>query len=114
MEDVIEINIKSLNQTVSLALAEFLVELDRAKFSGVKVIKVITGYGSHGKGGEIKRELQNLLYKLKKENKITNYYKGETLKQEDIQNLGKISPKLILDNELSGYNSGVTIVTLSN
>ena len=41
MYDLIEINIKSLNQTVSLALGEFLVELDRAKFSGVKIIKVI-------------------------------------------------------------------------
>ena len=112
MENLIEINIKSFNQTVSLALAEFLVELDRAKFCGVKIIKVITGYGSHGKGGEIKKELDKLLFKLKRENKITNYFKGETISRENLTNLNKICPELILDNEIFAYNSGVTLVVI--
>jgi len=112
MNNLIEINIKSLNQTVSLALGEFLVELDRAKFAGVKVIKVVTGYGSHGKGGEIKRELNKLLNKLKRENKITNYFKGETISREDLTNLNKLCPELILDNEILSYNSGVVLVVV--
>lgn len=112
MSSLIEINIKSLNQTVSLALGEFLVELDRAKFAGVKVIKVITGYGSHGKGGEIKRELNNLLNKLKREHKITDYFKGETISRENLSNLNKVCPELILDTEIIGYNSGVILVVV--
>lgn len=112
MNNLIEINIKSLNQTVSLALGEFLVELDRAKFSGVKIIKVITGYGSHGKGGEIKRELDKLLNKLKRENKITDYFKGETISRENLTLLNKICSELILDNEIISYNSGVTLVVV--
>lgn len=112
MSSLIEINIKSLNQTVSLALGEFLVELDRAKFAGVKVIKVITGYGSHGKGGEIKRGLEKLLNKLKREHKITDYFKGETISREDLSNLNKLCPELILDTEITGYNSGVILVVV--
>ena len=110
MNNIIEINIKSLNQTVSLALGEFLVGLDRAKFAGVKIIKVITGYGSHGKGGEIKKELEKLLFKLKRENQITNYFKGETISREDLSNLNKLCPELIIDSEINAYNSGVTLV----
>jgi len=112
MENLVEINIKSLNQTTNLALGEFLVELDRAKFAGVKIIKVITGYGSHGKGGDIKRELEKLLFKLKRENKIANYFKGETISRENLTSLNKICPELILDNEITSYNSGVTIVVV--
>ena len=112
MSNVIEINIKSLNQTTNLALGEFLVELDRAKFAGVKILKVITGYGSHGKGGEIKRELDKLLHKLKRENKITDYFKGETISRENLTFLNKICPELILDTEITGYNSGVTLVVV--
>lgn len=112
MENLIEINIKSLNQTVSVALAEFLVELDRAKFCNVKIIKVITGYGSHGKGGEIKKGLIPLLDKLKREKKIRDFFSGEKISRENLYMLNKICPELILDSEIVGYNSGVTLVVI--
>ena len=111
MQNLIEINIKSLNQTVSLALGEFLVELDRANFSGVKIIKVITGYGSHGKGGEIKKGLNELLFKLKRERKIKDYYNGEKITKEKLINLSHICPELLLTSDLD-YNSGITLVLL--
>lgn len=111
MKKIIEIDIKSLNQTVSLALGEFLVELDRAKFSNIKIIKVITGYGSHGKGGEIKRGLEQLLNKLKRENKVQDFFKGETLTKEKIVELSRFCPELLLDKDLN-YNSGITLVII--
>lgn len=113
MNELIEINIKSENQTVSLALAEFLVELDRVKFLGGKIIKVITGYGSHGKGGDIKRALEKLLFNLKRENKIYNYFSGEQLTKEVLHDLCVDFPSLILDLELKNYNSGVILVVVN-
>ncbi|MBE5746289.1 MAG: hypothetical protein E7359_03275 [Clostridiales bacterium] len=109
MENLIEINIKSLNQTVSQALGEFLVELDRAKFSDIKILKVITGYGSHGKGGEIKKALEQLLNKLKREHQIKDYFKGETITKQKIIELSRICPELLLTSDLN-YNSGITLV----
>lgn len=112
MQNIIEINIKSEGQTVSLALGEFLIEFERAKFCGNKLIKVITGYGSHGKGGEIKKELHKLLFKLKREEKIFNFYPCEKLTKDELHSLCIEFPDLILDTEISSYNSGVTIVLL--
>ena len=108
--EIIEINIKSLNQTVSLALSEFLVEIDKAKFSGVKLIKVVHGYGSHGKGGEIKKELHKLLYFLKRENTIKNYIKGESITKEVLAGFLEDFPSLVLDTDIKNYNSGITLV----
>lgn len=110
MNYISEINIKSNLQTVSEALSEFLVELDRCKFAKIKLIKVITGYGSHGKGGEIKKELKSLCIKLKQEKRIKNFYSCEKLTKQNLHDLCIEYPDLIVDNEVAGYNSGVTLV----
>lgn len=110
MNKVIEINIKSEQQTVSMALGEFLLTLDRAKFSQVEIIKVITGYGSHGIGGEIKSELDKLLFKLKRERKIKDYFKGEQLAGKVLSSLFVEYPELIVDREVNSYNSGIVLV----
>ncbi len=112
MKDYIEINIKNENQTTSLALAEFLLELDRCKFSEIKLIKVITGYGSHGKGGEIKKELLSLLLKLKREKQILDFMPCNKLTKEKLHNLCVDFPALITDTEISSYNSGITLVLI--
>ena len=107
-----QINIKSENQTISLAISEFLVELDRCKFNNIKLLKVITGYGSHGKGGDIKRELLKVCNKLQNDGKIKNFTPCEKLTKEYLHGLCLSFPQLILDNEISGYNSGVILVEL--
>ncbi len=113
MQNVVEIDIKSEGQTVSLALGEFLIEVERLKFLNQRVlIKVITGYGSHGKGGEIKKELSKLLYKLKKEEKISYFSSCEKLTKDELHSLCEKFPDLILDTEVSSYNSGVTLVVV--
>lgn len=112
MGKIKEINIKSENQTVSLAIGEFLIELDRCKYNKTKLMKVITGYGSHGKGGEIKRELVKELFSLKRKGEIKNYIPCDQLSQEYLHNLCLENPDLILDNELSNCNSGVILVEI--
>lgn len=111
-EEFSEINIKSFNETVSVALSEFLVELDRAKFAGIKVIKVIHGYGSHGKGGEIKKEFHKLLLQLKNQKQIKNYIFGEKITKNLLSNFFYEFPFLALDPDIKNYNSGITLVIL--
>lgn len=110
MEEFCEINIKSEGQTVSLALSEFLVELDRAKFMNLKVIKVVHGYGSHGKGGEIKTNLHKLLEDLKHRKKIKDYIKGEKITKKLMSGFFYDYPFLALDPDIKNYNSGITLV----
>lgn len=108
-----QINIKSEYQTTSLAISEFLVELDKSIFNKEKLIKVVTGYGSHGMGGEIKKELQKVCFKLKQLGKIKNYIPCEKLTKTYLHNLSQEFPELILDYEISSYNSGVTLIELN-
>lgn len=109
-EEYSEINIKSEGQTVSLALSEFLIELDRAKFMDKKVIKVVHGYGSHGRGGEIKNNLHKLLEDLKHRKKIKDYIKGEKITKNLMSGFFYDYPFLALDPDIKNYNSGITIV----
>lgn len=111
-EEYSEINIKSEGQTVSLALSEFLVELDRAKFAGIKVIKVVHGYGSHGKGGEIKANFHRLLTDLKNRRKIRDFIKGEKISKNLMSGFFYDYPFLALDADIKNYNSGITLVML--
>lgn len=112
MDEMVEINIKSDGQTTDQAIGEFLICFERAKFCGTKLIKVITGYGSHGKGGEIKKALQKVLFKLKRGGEIKDFFSCEKLSKEDLHSLCIEFPFLICDSEISSYNSGVTLVVL--
>ena len=41
-------------------------EIELCKLEGTPLLKIITGYGSHGKGGLIKNACENKLKQLKK------------------------------------------------
>ena len=79
-------------------------------------MKVIHGYGSHGKGGEIKRQLTKRLEELKKQSKILDFIPGEKFGQEQKNKpyITKNFPSLIIDSDLSLYNSGITLIFLKN
>ena len=49
-------NIKENLPTVDEALAALRNELMSARHQGIKVVKIVHGYGSSGKGGAIKQE----------------------------------------------------------
>ena len=106
-------NVKADNPTVELALANIEIEIDRCKVEGIKVLKIIHGYGSHGVGGEIKRNLQNWLWQKKRQGFIRDYVKGEewptSPKSEKIK---KYCPDVLGDMELYSINPGFTVVVL--
>lgn len=52
------VNLKDGEFNVELALATVEIEIEQAKKEGVVAIKVLHGYGSHGRGGIIAFELR--------------------------------------------------------
>lgn len=112
--DIDVIDIKSHMPPADVACAELEIRLESLKHSQVKILKVVHGYGSHGVGGEIKKQMNLLLFKLKKEKKIVDYVNGDRLGEDFIQKnaLYEKYPSLILDADLKNYNSGVSIIIL--
>ena len=107
----ITLNLKENLPTVELALAQFEIELERAKEAGIKLIKIIHGYGSSGQGGKICLELRVKLEKMKRNKQIGNYFLGNDWNLYNDQ-----ARKLIIDNKVvdnfPNANPGITIVVV--
>ena len=109
------VDLKEGSPPLDVALAKVEIELERAKFAKEKAIKILHGYGSHGKGGAILLETRHYLSNLKRQRKIKDFYFGDRWNYFDrttseILNLDK---KLIEDEDLGKNNPGITIVILS-
>ncbi len=106
------IDIKSDMPPADVAVAKLEIMIDIFKKENVEVLKVIHGYGSHGKGGEIKKGVKKLLLLLMHFGKIKNFVCGENWGTEVIEanKVYEKYPKLLFDADLKNYNSGITIV----
>ena len=99
---------------VSEAEKRILFEIVTAKREGVKVLKIIHGYGSTGVGGKLKTATARLLGQKQKEGMIKSFVRGD---EWDIFNQ---SARVIMescnearkDSDLGNYNSGITMVLL--
>ena len=114
MNKVIKIDIKEGMPTVDVALFHLQNEIKLGKLSGVKVIKVIHGYGSHGRGGTIKIETRLKLKELKRKGIIKDFIPGEGWSVNKVKPMGllKDAPELLLNKDGESFNSGVTIILL--
>ena len=107
------INLKLDNPTVAIALANIETEINTCRLEGIKVLKIIHGYGSHGTGGEIKRALAHWLRINKRKKFIRDYITGETFPTSDKSKIFKdICPEIMGDTELYYANPGVTIILI--
>ena len=107
-------NVKADLPTVELALANIEIEIEMCKSEGVRMLKVIHGYGSSGVGGEIKHALNNWLKIKKRQGLFLDYVKGEELATSKKQKKFKeICPELMGDFELYFSNPGVTLIFIS-
>ena len=107
-------NLKEFMPTVSQALAMIELEIKACKLEGIKVIKIIHGYGSNGVGGAIKRALPLWAKRQKQKGVITEFIKGEQWLQENpvIDKIKAICPYVIGDIELYHANAGVSVVLI--
>ena len=110
------INIKEDYPPADVAVAYFEMELEALVGLDTLALKVVHGYGSHGKGGEIKKQLHQRLCVLKKFGKIRDFIPGEKLGYFARQDkyLQNYLSDLFVDPDLKNYNNGITIVLINS
>ena len=89
-------------------------ELARARADKVRVLTLIHGYGSSGKGGKIRTECRKVLDHLAKKNSINQIIAGETFRKRTGPGKALLQrfPQLERDCASDFSNPGVTIVVL--
>jgi hypothetical protein len=89
-------------------------EIKRAKREGVKVLKVIHGYGSSGTGGKLCIGLRKSFGLRKKEGVIKDFVFGEdfSIFNDTVLSLLEAVPELRGDPDLGATNEGVSVVWL--
>jgi len=100
--------------SVEQARARLLTELANSRHSGVKILKLIHGYGSSGVGGDLRIALQSTLRQMAQQHQICDCIYGENWRTSDERTwkLLKRMPELKNDSDLGKGNKGMTIVIL--
>lgn len=109
------INLKQYSPTVEQALAMLMIELEVIKKEGVKLLKVIHGYGSSGTGGAICVAVRNLCRNLKKQKQIKDYFTGGDFTISNatcFAALVKVKDFVDSDHDLNSANPGITFIEL--
>ena len=92
-----------------------LAEMDRARRDGVRVLKVIHGYGSSGAGGVLCAGIRKSLRLRVKEGKASAVVPGERFSSDahETRELLLRHPRLRNDRDLNRANPGMTMVELA-
>ena len=100
--------------TVFQALGQLDYELKGARREGSEVVKLIHGYGSSGRGGDIRLAVQRRLVEMAHDGEIRSCIFGEdwSKSNESTWNLLQARPDLKQDKHLGRKNLGITIVVL--
>jgi DNA invertase Pin-like site-specific DNA recombinase len=108
------INIETGMPTVEEARERLKAALLKAKKENKKLVKLIHGYGSTGKGGKLKTELRKSLVNRRKEGLVKTIIWGEYFSKDKLETKQLLNrhPELKNDKDLDRMNEGVTIVEL--
>jgi len=100
--------------SIEQARARLETELRSARQSGVKVLKLVHGYGSTGVGGDLRIALQSTLKQMANRHEIDDCIYGENWRTSDERTweLLKRMPELKNDSDLGKGNKGITLVVL--
>ena len=103
------VNIKEDLPTAETAISRLRVELKQASEQGCKALKVIHGYGSSGKGGDIKREVHRFLMSCEG---ISSWFPGEdfSAQYQDTLEVLRRYPFLESDKDFRRSTRGITMV----
>jgi len=107
-------NVEAALPTLEEARRQVIDEIRRAKREGVRVLKIIHGYGSSGKGGTLCVGLRKSFTLRKKEGVIREFIAGEDFSIFNAQTMSVLEavPKLRGDSDLNATNEGVTVLWL--
>ena len=100
--------------SVEQARTRLNAEIQTARQSGVKLLKIVHGYGSTGVGGDLRIALQSTLRQLASKHEIRDCIYGENWRKSDERSweLLKRMPELKDESDLGRGNKGITIVVL--
>ena len=100
--------------SVEQARARLQAELRTARQSGIKILKLVHGYGSSGVGGDLRIALQSTLRQMAQKREIADCIYGENWRTSDQRawELLKRMPELKSDSDLGKGNKGITLVVL--
>ena len=100
--------------SVEQARARLQTELRTARQSGVKILKLIHGYGSSGVGGDLRIALQSTLRQMVQKHEIGDCIYGENWRTSDERAWAVLRrmPELKSDSDLGKGNKGITLVVL--
>jgi hypothetical protein len=109
------INIEADLPTLDEARRRVIEEIRKAKREGVRVLKIIHGYGSSGKGGALCIGLRKSFVLRRKEGVIKDFVPGEDFSIFNRTTLSMLeaAPGLRGDPDLDATNEGVTLVWLT-
>lgn len=111
---LIEVNLKADMPTCAEAIKAMSAEIVTARQAGHKILKIIHGYGSSGKGGELRWCLRERLQESKNNNYIGDFLAGEQLSNATSEGSSflKRFPELRRDKDFNKKNRGVTFIIL--
>ena len=101
---------------VEEAIAKFEQYLEVASNAGFKTMLVIHGYGSSGRGGEIRKTLRDNLEHNFYSDRVIDYYLGENLKEGNAAYSELIKRRPSLQKQKTQFknsNAGVTLLLLT-
>jgi Smr domain len=106
------INIKAGMPLVEAGLARLEQELAQAMRAGVRVVRIIHGYGSTGKGGLLRDACRACLGRMLKSGQITSFLPGEDYSgaTNAARNLIRRCPELRSSERTDRLNPGITFV----
>ncbi len=108
------VNLEDGMPSVPQARARLSTEIQVAHKGGVKVLKLVHGYGSSGVGGDLRIALQSTLRQMAQAREIRDCIYGENWRKSDERSweLLKLLPELKGDSDLGRGNKGITLVVL--
>ena len=108
------VNVEANFPTLDEARRMVIEEIRQAKRAGMRVLKVIHGYGSSGKGGKLCSGLRKSFALRKKEGVIKEFIAGEdfSIFNPATLNLLEAVPPLRGDPDLNATNEGITVLWL--
>ena len=109
-----QVNLEQGMPTWEQAERKLLGEITLAKKTGIRVLKIIHGYGSTGVGGKLRVETRKLLVERKRRSLIKDFVPGEEWSKylPTTKDLLNRYPKLKNDSDLNHQNEGITIVII--
>ena len=109
-----EINLEIQHPDANSAIKQLEFFIASTRVSKGRVIKIIHGYGSSGKGGKIRSACRKLLKEYKAQGRVTLFIKGEDFSIFDVSTRYLIEkfPETSNDPDLGNANAGITYVLL--